>query len=497
MPTPRRRLRADGALRDVFAAIRAEHEVPEEFGAPALAEAENAARRPHADGHADLTDLPFVTIDPPGSMDLDQAMHLARTPRGYRVRYAIADVAAFVVPGGALDAAVHERVLTVYCPDTRVPLHPPVLSEGATSLLPDQVRPAVVWDLDLDRDGQVRATAVVRALVRSRSRLAYPQVQQALDAGPGPDELPRLLAEIGTARAGLERARGGVSLARPEQEVVEEPGAGWRLEFRGPLPVEDHNAQISLMTGMAAARLMIEAGVGVLRTLPAASGDDVMRLRRRALALGLAWPRRRSYAEVLAGVDASRPADAAFLTAATSLFRGAAWVPFQGAPPPEPDHGAIGAPYAHVTAPLRRLVDRYGLEIALAVSADREPPAWVLERLASLGDVMAAGSRRANAVDRACTDAVEAAVLASRVGEVFSGVALDERTVQLAEPAVVARTVEADLPAGRRVRVRLEAADPATRSVTLRRVRRGPDQDGPRPHGALGSRADDGPGGRQ
>ena len=473
MPTPRRRLRADGALRATFAAIRAEHEVPESFAPDALAEATAAARAPRTNGHADLTDLPLVTIDPPGSMDLDQAMHLARTPRGYRVRYAIADVAAFVAPGGALDRAAHERVVTVYCPDQRVPLHPPALSEGAASLLPDQVRPAVVWDLELDHDGQVTRTGVGRALVRSRARLAYADVQSSLAGSGDRDALPRLLAEVGTLRAALEHARGGVSLARPEQEVIEVPGVGWRLEFRGALPVEDHNAQVSLMTGMAAAQLMLDAGVGVLRTLPTAAPDDVTRLRRRAVALGVTWPRGRSYAAVLAGVDPSRPADAAFLAAATSLFRGAAWEPFRGAAPADPRHGAIAAPYAHVTAPLRRLVDRYGLEIALAADADREPPTWVLERLESLGETMAGGSRRAGAVDRACTDAVEVAVLGAHVGEVFSGVALDDRTVQLAEPAVVARTVDGDLPAGRRVRVRLEAVDLAARTITLRRVRGG------------------------
>ncbi len=473
MPTPRRRLRADGALRGVFVAIRAEHEVPEDFAPEALAEAEAAAREPRTGDHGDLTGLSFVTVDPPGSMDLDQAMHLERTPRGYRVRYAIADVAAFVAPGGPLDRATHERVTTIYCPDVRVPLHPAQLSEAGASLLPDQVRPAVVWDLTLDRDGEVTGVDVGRALVRSRARLAYPQVQQALDAGGDGDDFPQLLAEIGTLRAEIERARGGVSLARPEQEVVELPGAGWDLEFRGALPVEDHNAQISLMTGMAAARLMLDAGVGVLRTLPTASREDVTRLRRRALALGVAWPRGRSYADVLAGVDAARPADAAFLSAATSLFRGAAWEPFRGVPPTNTAHGAIAAPYAHVTAPLRRLVDRYGLEIAVAAAADREPPAWVLERLPALGDVMAGGARRANAVDRACTDAVEVAVLGAHVGEVFDGVALDRRTVQLTDPAVVARTVDGDLPAGRRVRVRLESADLATRSLTLRRHVRG------------------------
>lgn len=484
MPKPRRRLHADGALRAVFAAIRAEHEVPESFRPDVLAEADEAARAPRTDGHADLTDVPFVTVDPPGSMDLDQAMHLSRTPDGYRVRYAIADVGAFVRPGGALDRATHERVLTVYCPDVRVPLHPTSLSEDAASLLPDRTRPAVVWDLSLDHEARLVRTTVGRALVRSRERLTYPQVQAALDAGGDRDALPALLAEIGTGRARLERARGGVSLARPEQDVREVAG-GWQLEFRGPLPVEDHNAQISLLTGIAAARLMLDAGVGVLRTLPPAAPDDVTRLRRRALALGVTWPRGATYAQVLASVDPSRPADAAFLNAATSLFRGAAWEAFRGSPPEQPVHGAIAAPYAHVTAPLRRLVDRYGLEIALAVAADREPPSWVLDGLEGLGQVMAAGSRRANAVDRACTDAVEVGVLSAHVGEVFLATALDDRTVQIAEPAVVARTVDDDLPAGRRIRVRLEGADLAERSVTLRRVHRdargGPGHDGSAP----------------
>lgn len=473
MPTPRRRLSAgaDGPLRAAFAAIRADHDVPRDFAPEVLAEAADVQDLQPV-GRVDLTDVPFVTVDPPGSRDLDQAMHLARTPFGYRVRYAIADVGALVRPGGALDAAAHERVVTMYCPDERVPLHPTSLSEDAGSLLPEVDRLAVVWDLALDREGELRDVVVRRAVVRSRARLDYPGLQRRLDDGGDPDDLPRLLAEVGTARAALERTRGGVSLARPEQEVVEAPGGGWRLEYRAPLAVEEHNEQVSLFTGMAAARLMLDAGVGVLRTLPPARADDVTRLRRRAAALGVAWPRGATYAEVLASVDHRRPRDAAFLVAATSLFRGAAWRPFRGQPPEDRVHGAIAAPYAQVTAPLRRLVDRYGLEIALAVSAGTEPPAWVLERLDGLGETMAAGARRAAAVDRDCTDAVEVAVLTGRAGEVFDAVALDERTVQLAEPAVVTRTEDDDLPAGRRVRVRLEEADLAARRVRMRRVRR-------------------------
>ena len=102
----------------------------------------------------DRRDVELLTIDPPGSRDLDQALHLERRGAGFRVHYAIADVASFVTPGGALDAEAHARGQTIYLPGEKVPLHPPVLSEGAASLLPGQDRPAFLWTLDLDGDGR-------------------------------------------------------------------------------------------------------------------------------------------------------------------------------------------------------------------------------------------------------------------------------------------------------------------------------------------------------
>ncbi|HEU5000074.1 MAG TPA: RNB domain-containing ribonuclease, partial [Lapillicoccus sp.] len=90
------------ALVTRFAAIRAELEVPDEFPPEVLAEAERAAREAELPDR-DETDVPFVTIDPVGSMDLDQALHLERAGEGYRVRYAIADVPTYVAPGGGLD----------------------------------------------------------------------------------------------------------------------------------------------------------------------------------------------------------------------------------------------------------------------------------------------------------------------------------------------------------------------------------------------------------
>lgn len=222
---PRRHLHmtgADGAaLRAALRALRTRLGAPKQFPAAVIAEAESAAAHPRLPS-TDVTGIPFFTIDPPGSVDLDQAMHLAKRPSGgYRVHYAIADVAAFVTPGGALDAEAHRRVTTLYFPDGKVPLHPAVLSEGAASLLPGQSRPALVWRLDLDADGRVESAEVRRALVRSRAKLDYATVQEAIDSGTA-DEALALLKTVGTLREALEVERGGISLNVPEQEVVEQ-----------------------------------------------------------------------------------------------------------------------------------------------------------------------------------------------------------------------------------------------------------------------------------
>src|SRR6476660_8908985 len=116
-------------LARAFAGIRTELKIPQAFP-PEVEEAARAAVASARMPVTDLTDLPFFTLDPPGSMDLDQAMHLERTARGYRVRYAIADVPAFVAAGDPVDAEARRRGQTMYAPDQRSPLHPTSISEG-------------------------------------------------------------------------------------------------------------------------------------------------------------------------------------------------------------------------------------------------------------------------------------------------------------------------------------------------------------------------------
>ncbi|MGW5675702.1 RNB domain-containing ribonuclease [Streptomyces sp. NPDC003860] len=480
---PRRVMQTTGAaaeaLRGALRDLRSELGVPTDFPTAVLAEAARTAAAPRLPDD-DATHLPLFTVDPPGSRDLDQAVHLARREGGgYRVHYAIADVAAFVPPGGTVDSEAHRRVQTLYFPDGTVPLHPPALSEAAASLLPDRTVPALLWRIDLDAEGRTASVDVRRALVRSRAALDHATAQRRIDDGTAEEPLA-LLQDVGLLREALERERGGISLSVPEQEISRSDG-GYALAYWVPLPVEGWNAQLSLLTNMAAADLMAAAGTGVLRTLPTAPVGAVARLRLTARALRIDWPHHVSYADLVRSLDPHDPRDAAFLQECTALLRGAGYHVFTGGRLPDPAvHAAVAHAYTHCTAPLRRLVDRYAGELCVAACAGSGVPEWVLTALDDLPAEMAGGARRAAAVERESVDLVEAALLNGRVGEVFDGQVIDVRdddpatgTVQLLDPAVVAR-VTADgtragaLPLGEPLRVRLTRADPGARPGTAR-----------------------------
>ena len=477
---PRRTVKLQGHDgSDLAAGLRAiDHQldVPAEFPPDVLAEAERVAAHPKLP-ELDRTDLPLVTIDPEGSMDLDQALHIERVSDGYRVHYAIADVAAFVEPGGAIDAEAHRRGQTLYAPDHRIPLHPAVLSEAAASLLPGQIRPALLWSIDLDARGDTTKVVVERARVRSRARLDYARAQQQLDSGTD-DQVLTLLREVGELRLAQERERGGVSLPLPEQEVVV-GGEGWSLRFREMLPVEEWNAQISLLTGMGAAEIMLYGEVGLVRTLPPPPEGAIARLRRVAAALRLEWHPDVDYPDFVRSLDPNSGAGAAMLNACTSLLRGAGYVAFDGGVPEHIEHAAIASEYAHVTAPLRRLADRYAGEVAVALCADRDIPEWVRARLLDLPQEMKDSDRRAHRFERAVLDLVEAGVLCNSIGEMFTGVITelrdeepDKGSVMLRDPAVEAPVISTSrpLPLGGEGRVKLAHADLKERRVCFELV---------------------------
>ncbi|NYE95050.1 exoribonuclease R [Psychromicrobium silvestre] len=482
----------DRQLREALAALRTEFKLQDGFSPEVLAELADTLQH-HVLPEQDLGSLPFITIDPPESMDLDQAMQLERSSDGYLVRYAIADVPSFVPPGGALDAETRRRGQTVYAPDGRIPLHPAEMSEAAASLLANQLRSAFVWEFSLDSSAELRSAKVSRAQVRSIAKLGYGQAQTELDAGTSSAYLPtlQLLKEIGLKRIELERQRGGASLNTPQQEVEHDDG-GYRLVFRPALALEDWNAQISLLTGMAAAQIMLEGKIGLLRTMPAPDPAALETFRQRASALGKPWPRGLAYGEFLRSLDVADPHQLALMHAATALFRGAGYTPFDGELPAQTTQAAVAAPYAHTTAPLRRLVDRFVLTICAALSAGEEVPSWAREALPLLPELMTASDQLTGQIERAALDTVEAALLSSHLGTEFDAVVVagprpakteklehpgstptaEQRcTIQIKEPAVSAPcTFHGELLVGSTIRVKLTQADIQSRTVLFEMV---------------------------
>jgi len=453
---------APAELRADFERIRQQFGVEVGFPKEVEEAAALAAARPPGDGRGDLRAVEFFTVDPPGSLDLDQAMQLERRDGGYRVRYAIADIGHFVDRGGPIEAEAWRRGQTVYCPDLRAPLYPLPLSEGAASLLPELDRPAIVFTIDLDGAGAQAAPAnVERALVRSRRKLDYAGLAAA---GAG------LLEEIGHLREAAETARGGVRLDSPRQAVVGDGDGGFQLRWDRRIPVEDWNAQISLLAGSAAASIMLQARVGLLRTMGGIDDYRLAVLRRTAKALDVPWPEDLDYPGFIRSLDPAEPRQAALLEEAHGVMGHAGYSAFDGEPPPQPVHAALAMPYAHTTAPMRRLADRYVLDLLCELCTGARPSGEELETLRRLPDTMSDTSARIAQLERAVVDDVEARLLEPRAGERFpaSVVELDRRgaRIQIVDPPVRARLhVDPPPPLGARIEVELVRADPASHSL--------------------------------
>ncbi|MCQ9330507.1 RNB domain-containing ribonuclease [Corynebacterium phoceense] len=454
------------------------HPVAEEFRIKRAfpSAVEEAARNAHdrfADTRRDARDIPLVTIDPAGSMDLDQAVHIEATATGYTVHYAIADVMAFIAPGSPLEVEGFKRGQTIYLPDEPARLHPAALSEDAASLLPDAPRPAVLWTFQLDSAGEVSSFDVERALVQSRARLDYEGVHADLVAGRLHSSIA-LLPEVGALRQASSLRRSAINLRVPSQSVEEtttESGETvFELVAEPRYEVMDFNSEISLLTGMCAGQLMAFHGVGLLRTLPAASPESEASFRSEVAALGFDLTDQ-SISEFLLSVDPDTPRGMAAMREAQYLLRGAGyqWL----TPDEEPEvHAGIGGYYAHVTAPLRRLADRFATEVCLALSAGEPAPEWVSSRADDLLETMKRTTSVASQVDRACLKLTEATVLAPWVGTNFDSIILDSTPEKskarafVPTPPIVADVIGAPEP-GAETAISLVRANPAERSVAF------------------------------
>ena len=250
---------ADGdVLRVELERLRDAFDVPAAFPPEVVAEAEASSVSPSWP-ELDATDIEFCTIDPAGARDLDQALHVSRLGQGYRVRYAIADVAAFVTPGGLVDREAHRRGETLYFPDLRVPLHPPVLSGKRASLLPGEVRPALLWTIDVDAEGEPTESTFVE-LGYAVATSSTTSLRRRCST-PGPTTTDSCCYGRSGCCGSSRSVNAAASTCRWQSRRSRRSTAATHW-FRAQLPIERWNAQISLLTGMSAAELMLYGDIG-------------------------------------------------------------------------------------------------------------------------------------------------------------------------------------------------------------------------------------------
>jgi exoribonuclease R len=309
----------------------------------------------------------------------------------------------------------------------------------------------------VDPAGQARLDGAERALIRSRAKLGYASVT--------PADLPADFAELARRVAAAEDARGAARIEPPQQEVEVDAAGRLQLGFRPRREAEDQNAALSLSANLAVADALWTAGTGLFRVMAGPDERAVRRLRETARAFGMDWPAELGLDRFERGLDPANPRHAAFMMAVRRAGEGARYEPFRAGE--RPWHAAMAATYAHATAPLRRLADRYVLRAVLAVTAGKPVPAEVADAFERLPPVMARADARDGQIGRAVIDLAETALLAGQEGQAFAAVVTDSAEsgarIQLCDLPVVARVAAPAAQPGDRISVTLVEADPVRR----------------------------------
>jgi ribonuclease R len=406
------------------------YDLPMAFSPAALRQAEAARPVTAGDGRQDLRELPLVTIDGADARDFDDAVFATRDGTGWHVVVAIADVAHYVRPGDPLDLEARNRGNSVYFPDRVLPMLPEALSNGLCSLRPGEDRACLAAHLWLDASGRLRRHRFERALMRSRARLTYEQVQTAADGAPDDATAPLLGSVIeplyGAFAVLLEarEKRGTLDLEVPEVQIRLD-GTGRPVGAVGRARLDSHRL---------IEEMMIAANVAAAEALEQASAPCMYRVHDRpdpvkieALvqlleSLGLARGR---------GVLA-KPKDLTRLIrrletpelvqlVSTMVLRAQSQAAYS---PHNLGHFGLNlGRYAHFTSPIRRYADlvvHRSLIRALKLGEGGLETMAGGEDWAELGALLSRRERRAMEAERSAMDRFLAILMASEVGSSFA-----------------------------------------------------------------------------
>jgi ribonuclease R len=411
----------------------ATHHILHVFSPAALKEAEAARPIRLAPKREDWRELPLITIDPADAKDHDDAVHAAfdsdpKNPGGFVVTVAIADVAAYVRPGSALDREALERGNSVYFPDRVVPMLPERISNDLCSLRAMQDRPALAVRMVLGADGRKRSHTFHRVMMRSAARLAYEQAQAAVDGAPDETTAPlleRALKPLWAAHAAIRierERRDPLDLDLPERKLVLDK-EGRLASVRWPERLEAHRLieEFMILANVAAAETLEAAHSPLLyRAHDAPSVEKLNDLVEFLSTIGVK----------LAKGDRVRPSH---FNGVLSRVRGQAVealvneVVLRAQAQAEYSHENYGhfglnlRRYAHFTSPIRRYADLIVHRALIRALNLGEGGLNEMRQgeLAQVAEHISAAERRAMAAERETVDRVVAAHLVDRVGAVF------------------------------------------------------------------------------
>ncbi|MEM9199589.1 MAG: ribonuclease R [Pseudomonadota bacterium] len=412
--------------------------IPMEFSE--AAERDAAAARPAPMGQrTDLRDLPLVTIDPADARDHDDAVAALPDPDptnagGWLVWVAIADVAAYVRPGSALDADARERGNSTYFPDRVVPMLPEALSADLCSLHEGVDRPCLAVCLTLGADGALRGHRFLRGMMRSQASLTYEQAQAARDGRPDAATAPLvetvilpLFSAYAAAKAARDR-RAPLDLDLPERRVeLSARGEVAAITFRERFDAHRLIEEFMILANVAAAETLEAKRRPLLfRVHEAPPEDRLESLRETVESCGLAFApgqvvRTSAFNRLLeqaAGHAFAELIHISVLRAQTQAYYG----------PDNLGHFGLNLrAYAHFTSPIRRYADLIVHRALIAAHgwgpeprSDGQTEAEAAG-LAQTAEHISMTERRSMEAERDTTDRYLAAFLADRVGSVFAG----------------------------------------------------------------------------
>jgi len=411
-----------------------QHGIIDSFSDAALREAD-AAREPTLEGREDWREIALITIDPADAKDHDDAVHAEPdtdpgNPGGFVIRIAIADVAAYVRPGTALDAEALERGNSVYFPDRVVPMLPEKISNDLCSLKPGLARAALAMRIVIDARGRKRDATLHRVLIRSAAKLAYPQAQAAIDGKPDDATGPLLepvLKPLWATYAALKTARSQrepLDLDLPERKLVLNPD-GTLKDVIIPDRLDAHRLieEFMILANVCAAELVEkQRGLLVYRVHDEPSLEKMDGLRDFLGTIGIDLPKQGAVRPSLFNRILARVRGTPHEHLVNEIvLRSQAQAEY--APGNYGHFGLNLRKYAHFTSPIRRysdLIVHRALIRAYGLGKDGAPD-MTLDQMAEIGASLSAAERRAMAAERDTVDRLIAFHLADRVGATFSG----------------------------------------------------------------------------